>query len=253
MISRGTSVLCEYTNSGLTGNFSLLSRKILKQLQKDNNPQPKITYVFEGHTFNFQTLEADQPHKRRSSNSQNSTNSNGSDPSSSGNGSGSGGVVVCMCMCDEKFGRSKPFLYLKDISEAFKLKYPNSTDGVSAALEDISTYKSFEGVLSERMQTINGSTGTDNITLVQKGLEEVKDVMLENMDKVIKRGDTIEVLMGKSENLNSASEKFKRSSTKLQQNLCLANVKFKVIIFCIILLLLYILLASICGPSFSQC
>lgn len=54
----------------------------------------------------------------------------------------------------------------------------------------------------------------DKLTAVQTQLDEVKDVMQTNIEQLMKRGETLESLMDKSNDLNTASVQFYKQAKK---------------------------------------
>lgn len=57
----------------------------------------------------------------------------------------------------------------------------------------------------------NNNPTSDNIARVQAQIDEVKDVMLENIDRVLERGERIELLVDKTDKLNQQAFKFEKS------------------------------------------
>jgi len=57
----------------------------------------------------------------------------------------------------------------------------------------------------------------DKIMQVQKNLDEIKDIMHKNIDDVLKRGETIDSLMDKSQDLSNVSLQFYRKARKTNQ------------------------------------
>ena len=52
---------------------------------------------------------------------------------------------------------------------------------------------------------------------IQQNLDEVKDIMQKNIDDVLKRGETIDSLMAKSDDLSGASVQFAKMARKNNQ------------------------------------
>ena len=56
-------------------------------------------------------------------------------------------------------------------------------------------------------------------------IEDVKGVMVENIEKVLARGEKIELLVDKSEALSASANKFKKASKSLKDAMWWKNVK----------------------------
>eukprot|EP01034_Spumella_vulgaris_P032358 gene32358-39948_t len=56
----------------------------------------------------------------------------------------------------------------------------------------------------------NANPTADNISRVQAQIDTVKDVMIENIDRVLERGEKIELLVDKTDRLNQQAYKFEK-------------------------------------------
>lgn len=211
LVARGMEVLSEHTHANHTGNFGEIAQKIIARIQAQRDS--KLTYVFEGHTFNFRLRSP----------------------------------YIFMCMADEEFGRNMPFVFLKDVGDEFLHAHPSSAQAPASA------FRSFDDVLERKMAHYASPDEAGTVRQVQTGLEEVKDVMRMNIGKVLKRGDQIEVLVDKTENLSFTSDNFRIQSRTLKKNLCWQNAKMKLMAGLLILTLVYLVAASVCGLSLGEC
>jgi hypothetical protein len=66
-------------------------------------------------------------------------------------------------------------------------------------------------VLACRQDFYNTNPSSDNINKVQAQIDTVKDVMIENIDRVLERGERIELLVDKTDRLNQQAFKFEKS------------------------------------------
>lgn len=57
----------------------------------------------------------------------------------------------------------------------------------------------------------NTNPTSDNISKVQAQIDSVKDVMIENIDRVLERGERIELLVDKTDRLNQQAFKFEKT------------------------------------------
>ena len=110
----------------------------------------------------------------------------------------------------------------------------------------------FGHVLQTRMEHFNSPEG-DQLASVNNKLEDVKHVMVQNIEMVLERGEKLELLVDKSEQLQLDSFRFQKSSKKLRQAMFWKKVKIYMLIACVVLVLLYIFLAVLCGPTFEKC
>ena len=66
-------------------------------------------------------------------------------------------------------------------------------------------------------------------------------IMIDNIDKTLKRDEKISDIETKSEELQDGSKRFKKVSTKLKQKLFCKNMKFMLILFAIIIIFILII------------
>ncbi|KAF8789582.1 Vesicle-associated membrane protein 7 like protein [Argiope bruennichi] len=67
-------------------------------------------------------------------------------------------------------------------------------------------------------------------------IDELTEIMVQNIDSVANRGERLELLVDKTENLNSASVTFRKTSKNLARSMCIKNVKITVIIVLVMLI-----------------
>ncbi|CAO3678141.1 unnamed protein product [Rhizopus stolonifer] len=155
-----------------------------------------------------------------------------------------------MCMADDSFGRRIPFGFLQDLKDKFL-----STFGKSRAL-DAPPYglNEFSGVIRKQMEYFSTNPNADRLKQVHGEIEQVKDVMVHNIERVLERGERIDLLMDKTDNLNRLGSAFKKRSTQLKRTMWWKNTKIVVLIVIVCFVLAYFVTASVCGfPAFDSC
>ena len=99
------------------------------------------------------------------------------------------GSLTYLCMSDSQNQHRLPFAFLSKVEEVFTSKYG------SQALTAIafSMNEEFSPVLKKEMEFYNNNPEADAVTKVKGQIEDVKNVMVENIEKVLERGEKIEV------------------------------------------------------------
>uniref|UniRef100_A0A0A0M197 V-SNARE coiled-coil homology domain-containing protein n=1 Tax=Cucumis sativus TaxID=3659 RepID=A0A0A0M197_CUCSA len=64
--------------------------------------------------------------------------------------------------------------------------------------------------------------------------------------QVLDRGEKIELLVDKTENLHTQAQDFKTSGTKIRRKMWLQNMKIKLIVLGILIALILIIVLSVC-------
>lgn len=206
-VAKGTVVLAEHTS--FSGNFSTIAIQCLQKLPPNNN---KFTYSCDGHTFNFLVDKG----------------------------------FVFLVVADESIGRSVPFVFLEQVKDDFMQRYGSSIDdGGSHPLADDEDDDLFEdrfGIaynldrefgprLKEHMQyCINHPEEMSKLSKLKAQITEVKGIMMDNIEKVLDRGEKIELLVDKTESLQFQADSFQRQGRQLRRKMWLQNLQFKLMI-----------------------
>ncbi|KAK9828831.1 hypothetical protein WJX72_002301 [[Myrmecia] bisecta] len=156
--------------------------------------------------------------------------------------------LTFMCMADESIGRRIPFAFLDDIKDRFLSAY---ADGAATAVAyEYNT--DFSRVLQQRCDYFSNDPNADAINRVRGGITEVKNIMVENIEKVLDRGERIELLVDKTDHLQHEAFAFKRESRRLKHKMWWQNARLLAAVFAGVLLGAYIIVAFVCSPTF-QC
>ncbi|AAF40460.1 Strong similarity to the synaptobrevin homolog F25I18.14 gi/2924792 from A. thaliana on BAC gb/AC002334 [Arabidopsis thaliana] len=198
------------------GNFTSVAAQCLQKLPSSNN---KFTYNCDGHTFNYL---ADN------------------------------GFTYCVVVI-ESAGRQIPMAFLERVKEDFNKRYGG---GKASTAKANSLNKEFGSKLKEHMQyCADHPEEISKLSKVKAQVTEVKGVMMENIEKVLDRGEKIELLVDKTENLRSqvnnnhisnTAQDFRTQGTKMKRKLWFENMKIKLIVFGIIVALILIIILSVC-------
>eukprot|EP00478_Filoreta_tenera_P001358 GABV01001379.1.p1 GENE.GABV01001379.1~~GABV01001379.1.p1 ORF type:complete len:239 (+),score=93.91 GABV01001379.1:138-854(+) len=212
LVARGTTVLVEHISSGLSGNFSTVTSVLLQKIPSDSNS--KMSYVYDKHLFHYVV-------------------SNG---------------MTYLCMTDEETGRVLPFKFLDDIEKRFVSTYGDRAKTAIA----YSLRGDFGPVLRTQMEYYNTSRREhDKLEQVKDEVDAVKGIMINNIESVLERGEKIELLVDKSEKLEGDARRFKKSARRFKNHMWWQNVKVMLLIFIIVALAIYFILAMFCGFDVS--
>jgi len=203
LISVGKTVLAEYTSTSATGNFPTVTRVLLDKIPSQDG---KMTIVYDNYVFHY-VVE---------------------------NG------ICYLCMSDELNKHRIPYAFLSDIKDRFLAQY-----GHEAPLQAIAfAYnEEFSRIMQDRLDFYNSPEAdhsVDNIGAVKSQIEDVKGVMVQNIEKVLERGEKIELLVDKTDRLNQQAFRFESSSRRLKQAMywrkvrCYASVAAAVIFLLVI-------------------
>lgn len=190
-----------------TGNFTTIASQCLVKLPASNN---KFTYNCDGHTFNYLVED---------------------------------GFTYCV-VAVESVGQQMPIAFLVRVKDDFSKRYAG---GKAATAAPSSLNREFGSKLKEHMQyCVDHPEEINKLAKVQAQVSEVKNVMMENIEKVLDRGEKIELLVDKTENLRSQAQDFRQQGTQVRRKMWLQNMKIKLIVLGIIVALILIIILSVC-------
>lgn len=87
----------------------------------------------------------------------------------------------------------------------------------------------------------------DAITNVQHDIDNVKDIMTENIERVLERGERIDLLVDKTDRLGVGAHDFRVRSRGLKRRMWWKNMKLMVLLGVVIVFLIYLFVGFGCG------
>ncbi|KAI3980077.1 hypothetical protein MKX01_042731 [Papaver californicum] len=190
-----------------TGNFPAIATQCLQKLPSTNN---KFTYNCDHHTFNFLVED---------------------------------GYAYCV-VAKESVGKQVSIAFLERVRADFKKRYGGGKADTAIAK---SLNKEFGPAMKEHMRyIIEHADEIGKFSKVQAQVSEVKSIMIENIDKVVDRGEKIDILSEKAADLNSNAQEYKKKGTQLRRKLWYQNMKIKLVVLAVLLIVVLIIWLSIC-------
>ncbi|TDH02371.1 hypothetical protein EPR50_G00171980 [Perca flavescens] len=77
---------------------------------------------------------------------------------------------------------------------------------------------------------------------VQGQVNEVKVILKDNISKVLERGDRLDDLIGKTDDLQASADSFQRTSTRVARKYWWKNIKMMIIIGVIVLIIVILII-----------
>lgn len=100
--------------------------------------------------------------------------------------------------------------------------------------------------------TSNLSSNTQ-LTRISERLDDVKGTVVQAIDNIMERGEKLEVLVEKTDNLDSTAFEFHRSAQRLRRKMLCKKIKLysagllSITVFC------WFLSSMVCGFDYSNC
>lgn len=205
-VHRGSTLLAEYAAAAAAaGNVPDVAARCLQHALESQDS--RLTITCDGHTFNF--LRAH------------------------------GGEWLFVAAADSGFGRAVPFACLERIAEAWERGgFPTRAQRAAAHSFD----RAFKPRIKEYVDHFNANPeSVDRMAAVQRKVDETRSVMLENVNKVVVRGEKLQALQERTEELQASAAAFKKQGQQLRQEFWWQGAKVKIAIFASVLIILLVI------------
>ncbi|KAI3792081.1 hypothetical protein L2E82_05951 [Cichorium intybus] len=158
--------------------------------------------------------------------------------------------LTILCMADDVAERRIPFTFLEDIHQRFVRTYGRAV--LSAQAYEMND--EFSRVLSQQMEYYSNDPNADRLNRLKGEMSQVRSVMIQNIDKVLERGDRLESLVDKTANMQTNTFRFRKQTRRFRNTMWWKNVKLMVAMVVVLLVIVYIVLAFVCkGFSLPAC
>ncbi|KAL9377128.1 hypothetical protein Peur_031248 [Populus x canadensis] len=198
MVARGLVVLAEFSSIAQT-NANTVARQILDKIPRGNEDS-NSSYSHDRYIF----------HVKRTDD------------------------LTVLCMADDATGRKCndhlkfcagriPFEFLEDIHQRFVKTYGRAihTSAPYAMNEE------FSRILSQQMDHFSNDPNADRLNRLQGEMSHVRSVMIDNIDRVLQRGDRLALLVEKTSTLQGNTIRFRRQTQRFRNTQWWRNFKLK--------------------------
>ncbi|XP_042504468.1 vesicle-associated membrane protein 711-like [Macadamia integrifolia] len=129
--------------------------------------------------------------------------------------------LTVLCMADDTAGRRIPFAFLEDIHQRFVKTYGRAVLTAQA----YGMNEEFSRVLSQQIDYYSNDPNADRINRLKGEMSQVRNVMIENIDKVLERGDRLELLVDKTAHMQGNTFRFRKQVRRFKNSVWWRNVK----------------------------
>lgn len=166
----------------------------------------------------------------------------------------SAGGLTFLAVAQESLGRRIPFGFLVEIKKQFLSQYPpESTDFSSLPAYGCAAFNS----TLKNLMVSHGTTEAgqnDAIRNVQREMDGVREIMTENIERVLERGERIDLLVDKTDRLGGSARDFRVRSRGLRRRMWWKNVRLMALLVVVVVFLIYLLVGFGCGlPAWGKC
>lgn len=158
--------------------------------------------------------------------------------------------LIFMCMCDSTTKTSLSFRYLEDLRNRFMTAYSGRwADAPAHKFND-----EFSRTLAQQMKYFSTNPAADKVGAIKEQIDQTKEVLIQNIDKLLERGERIELLVEKTALLEGEATTFKKTAVQLKRHMWWKNLKLWLIIIGVVAVVIFLIVWFSCGfPDFKNC
>ena len=220
VVAHGDIILAVYSER--PGNFEAVAKQLLSKIDRSKNDMQSLVYTKEHFVFHYLV-------------------DNG---------------LIYLCMADEGFSRLVSFRFLEDIKNRFignfGVEHAKMAQSYAYNADFRETIR--KGLISANdPRNMQYRSSDAKITQINDEIEKTKNTVMLSIEKVLDRGDKLELLLDKADHLADQGRVFKGSANKLKRRMVCKNVKMTLLLIFIVLAVIYVIFAMICGWDGSTC
>ncbi|KZT33512.1 synaptobrevin-domain-containing protein [Sistotremastrum suecicum HHB10207 ss-3] len=159
--------------------------------------------------------------------------------------------VVYLVMADDSVGRRLPFTFLTRLQALLPPSTALSTESSHHGLQ-LTYGDKLEKLMKEFNENPN-EAGKDALTNAQNELNQVKDIMVHNVEQILSRGERIDLLVDKTDNMATQAVAFRRGARAQRRRQFWRNQKILWLSGGVGILIIYLIIAGFCGAGLNQC
>lgn len=150
-------------------------------------------------------------------------------------------VCLYLVICAREYPQRAAFKFLADVRREFEPQFGN--DVQTARQSSLS--RGARELLVALCRKYNVIENVDKVAAVSVQVEEVKGVMQNNIQSVLRNQENIETLLDQSDTMKNEATGFQRSATRAKDKMWWKNTKLQIAIFILIAVLIAIILWAI--------
>jgi vesicle-associated membrane protein 7 len=155
-----------------------------------------------------------------------------------------------LVVADEAYGRQIPFAFLERLRDAFVEKFGDK--GRTAAEDSLNN--TFSPTIQKQLQyCMEHPEEISKMAQVQRKVDEVKGIMMQNVEQVLVRGERLDVLVDRTDDLRDQAQQFQRQGTRLRKRMWWQNFRMKIIVAAVVVLLVVVIFLLACFSGGRNC
>lgn len=162
-------------------------------------------------------------------------------------------TVLYIVVSDPETAARTAYGMLGETKESFKEQFGQGKSYPKPGDLTVARCNKFGSTVASKMRYFNDNPHGDKIGKLKNQIEDVKQVMLNNIDEIMERGAKIDNLVDKSEDLVNQADQFEDNSRTLKNVMICRRIKIIALFFLILIVIILVILMIACKPNFSKC
>lgn len=163
--------------------------------------------------------------------------------------------IVYICVSDSETTTRTAYGFLEEMKMKFREQFAGGSSNYPKGADlNPTVCAKFATHLAAGIRLFNENPNSDKIGKLKLQIEGVKQVMLQNIDDIMERGDRIDNLVVATDNLQQSAETFEDNSRVLKKKMIMRNLMLiGGIVVALIILCLIISWIACGGPTYPKC
>lgn len=146
--------------------------------------------------------------------------------------------LTFLVVADQSVERKAAFLLLLNLQTALN---SYTVSGVES-MDEVAKRQLSDEVRKLTLAAENGEQ--DAVGALERELDQIKHVMIANVERILERGERINLLVNKTDRMNANAVAFRKVSAKTRSKFWWDNVKYMVLLIFVLIFLVYLLLGE---------
>ncbi|KAK7198619.1 vesicle-associated membrane protein [Novymonas esmeraldas] len=162
--------------------------------------------------------------------------------------------IVYACTTSGHYENRIVFGFLIHVKDAFKTAFAGGADRYPRHADlTLAHCHSFSSTLASSRKVFNENPQSDKIGRIKDQINTTREVMLQNLDSIIERGDRIDTLCDRTELLRDEAQGFQSNARSLKHAILMHNIKIAIGVVIFLAVLALIIAFAVCGIDFKKC
>lgn len=146
-----------------------------------------------------------------------------------------------LVVCEPDYPQRTAFKFLAEVRTAFSAKFADDVAGARHS----SLSRSAKDTLRTLCEKYNSPANVDKVAAVSLQVEEVKGVMQNNIQNVLRNQENIETLLDQTHAMKNEANGFNRTAGRVKDKMWWQNFKMQLVIAALVAILLLIIIVPI--------